>query len=263
MIGEGGAKECRWWTTQRWFQLKKGVWFGWASLLPFSPKVQTSTISIGIDLISHRSSPHPLMDTSVVGEIAWDVVLWRRGQADVSACLLAATVSSWIIFFGFGATYTLLSLASTVFLLLLTVLFLWAKAARLLNRPEPPIPQIRVSQQAIDQAAALLHSGLDRVFSAFHDIALGKDSILFCKVFICLCIISILGSLANFPTFCYTCIVAVLTIPALYHKYQECVDRYMRFAYMNLQMYEMVYERFSMKCFVRVRDWGIEVLKDP
>jgi reticulon-3 len=37
----------------------------------------------------------------------------------------------------------------------------------------------------------------------------------------------------------------------------------MRFAYINLQMYEMVYQRFSMKCFVRVRDWAIEVLKDP
>jgi len=37
----------------------------------------------------------------------------------------------------------------------------------------------------------------------------------------------------------------------------------MRFAYMNLRMYEMVYERFSMKCFIRVRDCVTEVLKDP
>ncbi|XP_062180704.1 uncharacterized protein LOC133885084 isoform X2 [Phragmites australis] len=70
----------------------------------------------------------------LVGEFVWDVVLWRRGRGDVSACLLAATVSSWLLFFGSGLGYTLLSLASTVLLLLLTVLFLWAKAARLLNR---------------------------------------------------------------------------------------------------------------------------------
>jgi len=37
----------------------------------------------------------------------------------------------------------------------------------------------------------------------------------------------------------------------------------MRFAYMNLRMYEMVYERFSMKCFIRVRDCVTEVFKDP
>lgn len=60
-----------------------------------------------------------------------------------------------------------------------------------------------------------------------------------------------------------TGIVAVLTIPALYQKYEECIDRYMRFAYLNLQMYEMVYERFSAKCFHRARDLVIEVLKEP
>jgi len=37
----------------------------------------------------------------------------------------------------------------------------------------------------------------------------------------------------------------------------------MSFAYMNLRMYEMVYERLSMKCFLRVRDWIMELLKDP
>lgn len=197
--------------------------------------------------------------TSLVGGFVEDVVLWRRG--DVSACVLAATVSAWLLF-GFSG-YALLSLASNVLLLLLTVLFLWAKAARLLNRPEPPIPEMRISQQVVNEVAALLHSGLNTVFSAFHDIALGRDSVLFYQVFLCLWIISILGSLTDFPIFCYTSIVAVLTIPALYQKYEECIDRYMRFAYMNLQMYEMVYERFSMKCFLRARDWVIEVLKEP
>lgn len=57
--------------------------------------------------------------------------------------------------------------------------------------------------------------------------------------------------------------MATLTLPALYQRYQECIDTYMRFAYKNLRMYEMAYERLSMKCFVRVRDWGMEVLKDP
>ena len=58
-------------------------------------------------------------------------------------------------------------------------------------------------------------------------------------------------------------IVDVLTLPALYRKYQECVDTYMRCGYMNLRMYEIVHERFSMKCFIRVRDCVTEVLKDP
>ncbi|KAL6841545.1 hypothetical protein ACP4OV_028688 [Aristida adscensionis] len=227
--------------------------------------------------------------TSLVGEFVCDVVLWRRGRGDVSACLLAATAASWMLFFSGSGGTTLLSLSANVLLLLLTVLFLWAKAARLLNRyppppsilcnacssssssssptsccrPQPPIPELRVSQQVVDEVAALLHAGLDAGLAAFRDIALGRDSLLFCRAFLCLWITSILGSLTDFPTFCYTSVVAVLTIPALYQKYQDCVDRYMRFAYINLHMYEMVYERFSMKCFLRVRECLVEFLKDP
>nr|CAB3460513.1 unnamed protein product [Digitaria exilis] len=169
--------------------------------------------------------------TCAAGEFGiWDVVLWRRGRADVSACLLAATAASWLLFYGpvrGGGGYTALSLASDVLLLLLTVLFVWAKAARLLNRPAPPVPELRVSRRAVDEAAALLRAALDAAFSGFHDIATGRDSLLF------------------------------------FRKYQERIDRYMRFAYKNLRMYEMVYERLSMKCFVRVRDLVMEVLKDP
>uniref|UniRef100_A0A0D9W3W3 Reticulon-like protein n=1 Tax=Leersia perrieri TaxID=77586 RepID=A0A0D9W3W3_9ORYZ len=198
---------------------------------------------------------------SLVGESVGDVVMWRR--PDASACLLAATVSSWLLFGSSSGGYTFLSLASNVLLLLITVLFVWAKAARLLNRPEPPIPEMHISQQIVNEVVALLHSSLNTAFTAFHDIALGKDSVLFYQVFLCLWIVSIIGSLTDFITLCYTSIVAVLIIPALYQKYEECIDRYMRFAYMNLQMYEMVYERFSAKCFHRARDLVIEVLKEP
>ncbi|KAG0519579.1 hypothetical protein BDA96_09G275500 [Sorghum bicolor] len=202
--------------------------------------------------------------TCAAGGFVWDVLLWRRGRADVSACLLAATVSSWLLFYGgLVRGYTLLSLASSVLLLLLTVLFLWAKAARLLNRPQPPVPELRVPQQAVDDAAALLRSALDAALDAFRDIALGRDSLLFYRAFLCLWSVSIVGSLTDFPTACYASIVAALTIPALYHRHQECIRTYMSFAYMNLRMYEMVYERLSMKCFLRIRDWVMELLKDP
>lgn len=199
--------------------------------------------------------------TCAVGGFAvWDVLLWRRGRADVSACLLAGTVSSWLLLYG---GYTLVSLASNVLLLLLTVLFLWAKAARLLNRPQPPVPELRVPQQAVDEAAALLRSALDAASDAFRDIALGRDSLLFYRAFLCLWSVSIVGSVTDFPTACYASVVAALTIPALYHRHQECIATYMSFAYMNLRMYEMAYERLSMKCFLKVRDWTMELLKDP
>jgi len=65
-----------------------------------------------------------------MGAVA-DVVLWRRKE--VAGGLLAAVVASWALFYC-APGYTLLSFVSQVLMILLTVLFVWAKAAQLLHR---------------------------------------------------------------------------------------------------------------------------------
>lgn len=59
-----------------------------------------------------------------------DVMLWRR--KDLTVGILLVTLSAWVVFEISG--YTLLSLVSSVLLLLIVILFLWAKSAALLNR---------------------------------------------------------------------------------------------------------------------------------
>ena len=59
-----------------------------------------------------------------------DVILWRR--KDVTIGILVGALASWVVFEAAG--YTLLSLVSNVLLLLICVLFAWAKAAGILNR---------------------------------------------------------------------------------------------------------------------------------
>ena len=58
-------------------------------------------------------------------------MLWRRKE--VSGGALAAVVASWALFYC-APGYTLLSFVSQVLMILLTVLFVWAKAAQLLHR---------------------------------------------------------------------------------------------------------------------------------
>jgi hypothetical protein len=65
-----------------------------------------------------------------VGAVA-DVVLWRRKE--LAGGMLAAVVASWALFYCVPGN-TLLSFVSQVLMILLTVLFVWAKAAQLLNR---------------------------------------------------------------------------------------------------------------------------------
>lgn len=59
-----------------------------------------------------------------------DVILWKR--KNVTVRILLVTLAVWLVFERSG--YTLLSLVSSVFLLLVAILFLWAKSAAILNR---------------------------------------------------------------------------------------------------------------------------------
>lgn len=59
-----------------------------------------------------------------------DLILWRRKNLTVG--ILLVTLGVWVVFERSG--YTLLSLISNVLLLLIVILFLWAKSADILNR---------------------------------------------------------------------------------------------------------------------------------
>lgn len=65
-----------------------------------------------------------------VGQTVADVVLWR--QRNITIGMLMMVLIVWLVFEESG--YTLLSLISSVLLLLITILFVWSKAASLLNR---------------------------------------------------------------------------------------------------------------------------------
>ncbi|XBI02783.1 hypothetical protein VPH35_131290 [Triticum aestivum] len=125
-----------------------------------------------------------------------DVVLWRRGRANLSALLLAAAVASWILF-NRASGYTAVSLAADVLLLLLAVLCAWSRAARLLGRPaHPRDPDL---QPAADELAAMVRSGLAGLTSASRRVTQGQPGS--GRVFACLAAAALLGRLArDLPT---------------------------------------------------------------
>lgn len=59
-----------------------------------------------------------------------DVVLWRRRDASIG--IMLGMLAAWLIFERSG--HTLMSFVSNVLLLLISILFTWAKAAAILNR---------------------------------------------------------------------------------------------------------------------------------
>ncbi|RWW26503.1 hypothetical protein GW17_00009107, partial [Ensete ventricosum] len=57
-------------------------------------------------------------------------------------------------------------------------------------------------------------------------------------------------------------IVVVLTVPALYERYEDGVDRLAKFACMEVQMYERVYSQsLGKKYFTKAKKWALEKKK--
>lgn len=164
------------------------------------------------------------------GGFVADVVLWKR--KDVTVRILVVALFAWVVFERSG--YTLLSLVSSVFFLLFTILFLWAKSAAILNRPAPPLPHLYLSEEMVNEAACFIRSHINTLLSVSEDIALGKDTNMFVKVSGGLLLVSILGGLTDFLTLGYTSLVILLTLPVLYEKYEDQVDAYVLMAYRRL-----------------------------
>ncbi|XP_065617359.1 reticulon-like protein B12 isoform X3 [Quercus suber] len=178
---------------------------------------------------------------------AADVILWRRKNLTVG--ILLVTLAVWLVFERSG--YTLLSLVSSVFLLLIAILFSWAKSAAILNRPAPPLPELHLSEEMVNEVATFIRLRVNTLLSVSQDIALGKDSRLFFKVAAYLWLISFVGGLTDFLTLGYTSLVVILTVPALYESFEDHIDKYVILGYKNLhQLYVKLDEYVS-----RVQKW--------
>lgn len=188
------------------------------------------------------------------GGVAADVILWRRKNVTVG--ILLVTLAAWVVFERSG--YTLLSLVSSVLLLLIAILFLWAKSAAILNRPAPPLPELHLSEEMVNEVAALIRTHVNDLLSVSQDIALGKNSRLFFRVALCLWLISFVGGLTDFLTLGYTSLVIVLTLPALYERYEDHIDKHAILGHSKLrQLYVKIDEEF----FSKVRKWILEKQK--
>lgn len=188
------------------------------------------------------------------GGLVADVILWRSKK--LTWGILVVTLAAWIVFEVSG--YTLLSLSSSVLLLLTTILFLWAKSAAILNRPPPPLPEMHISEDMMNDVVAIARTHINALLLVFQDVALGKDTWMFFKFALSLFLISVVGSLTDFLTLGYTSLVVILAVPALYEKYEEHFDKYVMAGYGSAVQF---YSKLTEGCISKVQQWIAEQKK--
>lgn len=196
----------------------------------------TSTRGCSSDRSSGRqSSIHQLMG----GGKAADLMLWRRWR--ISCGTIVVATIAWLVFEWSGLS--LLSLSSDVLLVLIVALFLRANYAVLRKKQLRSLPELVLTEEMVNNAAASFRVKINNMLLMAHDITLGKDFALFFKVVICLWLLSVVGSYLSFLTLAYIGIVLSVTVPALYNRYRQHIDRYANFVHKQfLKHYKIVDE---------------------
>ncbi|GJN26089.1 hypothetical protein PR202_gb13992 [Eleusine coracana subsp. coracana] len=174
-------------------------------------------------MATHGRSLHALLGGGAVA----DVLLWRRRNASVAAVVGATAV--WFVFERAG--YSFLSVLANALLLLVAILFFWAKSASLLNRPLPPLPNLEFSDAVVEKAADHALVWINKVLAVGREIAIKRDRKVFIQVILILWVVSYVGMLFNFLTLIYIGVMFSLLVPPLYERYQDHVDEKLGLAY--------------------------------
>lgn len=197
--------------------------------------------------------------------LSWDLLVPSRTVVHDIIINLSTNEPSWVFFVFFLGNWTL---------------------SKNCNRPAPPLPHLYLSEEMVNQAACFIRSHINMLLSVSENIALGKDTDMFVKVSGGLLLISVLGSLTDFLTlgytskliplflvlemkrswrekltfrfFFFTGLVIVLTVPALYEKYEDRVDTYVLMAYRKLRQ---LHYKFDAVCVSKVPRFNLEEKK--
>lgn len=173
-------------------------------------------------LFNRQRSVHQVLG----GGKAADSMLWRSKR--LSAVTLAGATITWCLFENSG--FTVLAIASDVLIVLIVGLFAWSNAAVFIRKSSPRIPELQLSEDMVVSFASALRIEINKALAVAHDIALGKDFVLFLKVFAVLWGLSVIGGLFHFLTFLYICILFSHTVPVIYERYEDQIDSYAKVA---------------------------------
>ncbi|PWA71268.1 Reticulon [Artemisia annua] len=177
----------------------------------------TCSTSTSYRLFDRQSTLHQLMG----GGKAADVLLWKRRRVSLGI-IIVATVA-WLVFERSGLSF--LTICSNVLLFLIVLRFLHANYASMRDKPVQGLPELVLSEEMVNYAAASFRIKVNYMLLMAHDITLGKDFRLFFTVVGFLWLLSVLGSLISFFTLAYIGTILSVTLPALYNKYEAQVDR--------------------------------------
>uniref|UniRef100_A0ACD5WZH4 Uncharacterized protein n=1 Tax=Avena sativa TaxID=4498 RepID=A0ACD5WZH4_AVESA len=216
------------------------------------PEAANAGIEGSADPCSSAGSGYRLSVHQIVGGgKAADIILWKCRRA-TAGVIFGATIAWWLFE---KSELSFLTICCDVLLILIVVQFIWVKISGLTPRP---LPELVLSEEMVSNAAASFRVKVNNMLMIAHDITLGKDFRLFFQVVSVLWLLSVIGNFYSSVTLAYIGTIALVTVPALYHRHQEHVDRYAGMVHRNFSRhYKIVDENVISRLprsFIRDKD---------
>ncbi|KAJ0772007.1 hypothetical protein HanPI659440_Chr07g0275481 [Helianthus annuus] len=134
----------------------------------------STSASSGYRLFDRQTTLHQLMG----GGKAADVLLWKRRR--ISLGIIVVSTVAWLIFERSGLSF--LTICSNVLLFLIVLRFLHVNYASFRDKPIQTLPELVLSEEMVNYAAASFRIKVNYLLLMAHDITLGKDFRLFFMV---------------------------------------------------------------------------------
>ncbi|KAK8968540.1 Reticulon-like protein B2 [Platanthera guangdongensis] len=161
-----------------------------------------------------------IKNTTCEVRLAADILLWRNKH--LSGAILAGVTVTWFLFE--VVEYHFLTLLGQVLIAAMLLIFIWSNGAALLDRNQPKIPEIILSEKAFKEFSLAFHAKLSRSILFFQNVAMGRDLRLFLLAIASLWIISVVGSFCSSLNLLYFGYIAIQILPVLYERYEWEVD---------------------------------------
>ncbi|CAA6654631.1 unnamed protein product [Spirodela intermedia] len=183
----------------------------------------SAPVCAGYRLFNRQRSIRQIMGS---GKAA-DLVLWKHRR--FSFGVIAVVTAAWLLVERSGLSF--LSISSDVLLILIL----------------QPLPELVLSEEMVNNTASSFRVKVNSMLLIAHDITLGKDFRIFFKVVACLWLLSVVGSLFSFLTLAYIGAIVSITVPALYNRYEEGVDRCAGLVHQKFSMHYKVVDENIIK----------------
>ncbi|CAN8257925.1 unnamed protein product [Cochlearia groenlandica] len=177
-----------------------------------------------------------------------DLIMWKSRRGGI--IVIGFSTLLWFLFVKCG--YSFLPFVANINLLLVVILFLWAKSALLFNRPMPQLPNLEITEKPVFMVADALRVLINNLLSIAREIYVGRNAKQLFRVSVVLWTVSFLGSFLNFLTILYLGVVLTMLVPVLYERYQDCIDDKLSSTHRMIQtQYMKIDERLLKKIFTK------------